>query len=412
MWKQGVKVTTLSTQYGIPRSTLYYWLARSKTHHTYQRIKSIPRRVRRKVTDAVKAAVLNKRREYPKLGCWRLSEFEYENQTLSPSTIWRITIEAKPPKLPPKLLYILSRFHQLWFIDHMHLRTLPNGQKVYNLIILDGLSRVLLSDEICLSKGALDAVVLLLKAFAKWGRPEQILSDNAKAFTSLLYTLTMATLSISVRYSTPGRPWENPFAEAMVGILRVYFYPRLQHQKSIAGVQKVVTGQTGYYNQRRHWEFRNDSVQTPFGKLGTARGRPLPDNFELSVLAISKRSSRTVDGQGWISFKRYRFYVHCQLSTQRVEIRECIDSLIVIYQSRPVISYQCTRDSSEIESVENIPAFHQHRKIEPSKQLELFDLSDYDLRYVIKRPAYHKRATRADAIQLTFDEILDLKRKQ
>jgi hypothetical protein len=183
--------------------------------------------------------------------------------------------------------------------------------------------------------------LLLLKAFAKWGRPEQILSDNAKAFTSLLYTLTMATLSIGVRYSTPSKPWENPFAESMVGILRVYFYPRIQHQKSIAGVQKVVTEQTGYYNQRRHWEFRRDEVQTPLGKLGTTRGRPLPSDFELSVLAISKRSSRTVGGQGWISFKRYRLYVHCELSTQRVEIRECIDSLVVIYQSRPVVSYQC-----------------------------------------------------------------------
>ena len=294
----------------------------------------------------------------------------------------------------------------------MHLRTLPNGQKVYSLIIQDGLSRVLLSDEVCLSKGALDAVLILLKAFARWGLPEQILSDNAKAFTSLLYTLSMATLRIGVRYSSPGKPWENPFAESMVGILRVYFYPRIQRQKSIAGIQRVVTEQASYYNQRRHWEFRRDEVQTPEGKLGTARGRPLPDDFELSVLDISQRRPRTVDGQGRISFKRYRLYVHAQLEKQRVEICQCIDSLVVIYRSRPVVSYQCTRIKREIKSVQNMPVFHQHRKIEASKQLELFDLSGYELRYVTRRRSYQKRRLKVDAIQLTIDEILRPKRKR
>ena len=408
LWKEGVKVSTLSAQYGIPRSTIYYWIARYETHRTYERIKSISHRITRKVTDTVKDAVLKKHREYPKLGCWRLSLFEYDNQTLSPSTIWRIRHEAKPPKRPPEVSYVLSRYHQLWFIDHMHLLTLPNGQKVYSLIVLDGLSRVLLSDEICLSKGALDAVRILLKTFAQWGLPEQILSDNAKAFTSLLYTLVMATLRIKVRYTTPGKPWENPFAESMVGKERVYFYPHLQRQKSVSGISTIYTGKTAYYNQRRHWEFRKDEVQTPLDKLGNARGRPLPEDFSLSLLAVSKRSPRTVDGQGRISFKRYRLYVHRDLLRQCVEIRECLDSLVVIYQSGAVVSYECQRNRREIASVENAPVFHDNRAIEKSPQLELFDETAFStpLRYVQKRPRNRKRKRiPTDAIQLLIEGL-------
>ena len=89
----------------------------------------------------------------------------------------------------------------------MHLRTLPDGQKVYSLVIIDGMSRVLLSDEVCLSKGARDAVLILLRAFVRWGLPEEILSDNAGAFISLLYPLFLAMLQVKISYTTPGHPW-------------------------------------------------------------------------------------------------------------------------------------------------------------------------------------------------------------
>ena len=212
LWQGGTKIKTLSNQYGIPRSTIYYWIARHKTHRTYQRVKSIPRRVHKKVTEAVKAAVLAKHVEYPKLGCWRLSLFAYENQTLSHTTIWRIITEAKQPKHPPQILYLLLRFHQIWFIDHCHLRTLPSGEKIYTLIVIDGFSRVLLSDEVILSKSAKDVCFVLMRAFARFGLPEAIVSDNAKAFISLLYTVLLARLSVTVRHITPGCPWENPYA--------------------------------------------------------------------------------------------------------------------------------------------------------------------------------------------------------
>ena len=58
----------------------------------------------------------------------------------------------------------------------------------------------------------------------------------------------------------------------------------------------MYTEKTDYYNHRVHWAFRNDEVKTPLGKLGSAMGRPLPEDFELSLLATGKRFTRTVDG--------------------------------------------------------------------------------------------------------------------
>lgn len=402
--KEQESVVAISEQYGIPRSSLYYWTSRLEAYQTYENLSTAPHKTHGKITEEVKAAVIEKHRKNPRLGSWRLSLFEYEGQTPGHTSIWLILMEARRTRLPPKYLYHLTHPYQIWFIDHMHLRTLPDGQKVYSLIVLDGFSRVLMSDEICLSKGARDACLILLRAFARWGLPEEIISDNAKAFTSLLYRLLMGVLRVKVGYITPGHPWENPFAESFIGTLRAYFYPHTQRQKTVAGIQRVYTQKTDYYNHRVHWEFRRDEVKTPLGKLGAARGHPMPEDFELRFLATGKRFTRTVDGQGRISWRRYRLYVRAELKKEKIEIREFFDSLVIVYHSGTVVSYECTHERSEVSSVYNTPVFHDHPGIESSKQLELFDLSQLKLRYVSRRPPNQKHPT-GNGIQLVIEGL-------
>ena len=286
----------------------------------------------------------------------------------------------------------------------MYLRTLPNGQKAYSLIILDGFTRFMLTDEICLSKTARDACLILLRAFTRWGLPEEIVSDNEKSFTSLLYRLLMGVLRVKVNYITPGHPWENPYAESFIGVLRAYFYPHIQRQKTVAGIQRVYANKTDYYNHRVHWEFRKDEVKTPFGKLGDIRGRPMPEDFELKYLATGKRFKRTVDGQGMIYWKHYRLYVKVELKKEKIEIREFFDSLVVVYHSGTVVSYECSHEKSEVSSIFNTPVFHDHPGIESSKQLELFDISQFQLSYVSRRPPNHKNPA-GSATQLTIEGL-------
>ena len=116
----------------------------------------------------------------------------------------------------------------------------------------------------------------------------------------------------------------------------------------------------------------------------------MPDDFELKLLATGKRFKRTVDGQGMISWKCYRLYVKVELKKEKIEIREFFDSLVIVYHSGTVVSYECSYERSEVSSIFNTPVFHDHPGIESSKQLELFDLSQFQLRYVSRRPPNHK----------------------
>ena len=283
---------------------------------------------------------------------------------------------------------------------------------VYSLVVVDGWSRVLLSDEIVLSKGVRDVCVILLSAFAKWGVPKAILSDNAKAFTSLLYTLLLGVLRVKVYYTASGHPWENPYAKSLIGTLRAYFYPHVQRQKTPKGLQRVYREKTDYYNHRVHWGFRHDEIKTPADKLGAVKGRLLPENFSLSLLAVGKRYQRTVNGDGRISWKRYQLYVRVDLSKEKVEIREFFDTLVITYRSATLVSYECVHHNSQIESVKNTPVFHEQSGIDDSPQLELFDLSGYQLRYVYRRPPYRRNRIKADATQLVISEVLSPKSKK
>jgi hypothetical protein len=88
-----------------------------------------------------------------------------------------------------------------------------------------------------------------------------------------------------------------------------------------------------------------------------------------------------------------------ELKKEKIEIREFFDSLVVIYKSGTLASYECAHERSQISSVSNTPVFHDHPGVESSTQLELFDLSRFPLRYVSRRPPNQKQP-RESAIQL------------
>ena len=137
---------------------------------------------------------------------------------------------------------------------------------------------------------------------------------------------------------------------------------------------------------------------------------PLP--FSLEVVETKKHVSRTIDGQGRISWNRYRLYVCTELAREKVEIHEFFTSLVVTYKSGPVVTYQYSYEESgaKITSIETTPVLHDHSGIEKSPQLELFDITDFasQMRYVTRRPPNQKRRTfPIDATQLVLEAIGD-----
>ena len=73
----GETVIAICQQYGVAESTFYDWLSRYSTHETFENLSRAPRQTHPKVTQPVKEQVIEKHKHNPRLGCWRLSLFDY-----------------------------------------------------------------------------------------------------------------------------------------------------------------------------------------------------------------------------------------------------------------------------------------------------------------------------------------------
>jgi transposase InsO family protein len=74
--------------------------------------------------------------------------------------------------------------NELWHLDFKGPLTLLNGRKVWLLVVIDDFSRFCLGIHVCASACA-DTVIAALQAdFTQYGKPQEILTDNALAFTS------------------------------------------------------------------------------------------------------------------------------------------------------------------------------------------------------------------------------------
>ena len=90
-----MSVVAISQQYYVPRCTFYYWISRYEEYQTYENRSSAPHHTHGKVTEEMKAAVLEKYSRNRRLGRWRLSLFDYEGQKFGSTTVWLILVEAR-----------------------------------------------------------------------------------------------------------------------------------------------------------------------------------------------------------------------------------------------------------------------------------------------------------------------------
>lgn len=146
--------------------------------------------------------------------------------------------------------------NELWHLDFKGPLTLLNGQKVWLLVVIDDFSRFCLSIHVCESACA-DAVIAALQAdFAQYGKPKEILTDNALAFTSVWQDSVgkldtfLDEENVSHKLISAYYPESNGKAEAFIKIVST----ECLKMKDFANLQEIetfVTQFVTYYNQYR-----------------------------------------------------------------------------------------------------------------------------------------------------------------
>ena len=109
--------------------------------------------------------------------------------------------------------------NHVWTYDFVHDAT-QDGRKLRFLTVIDEHNRRGLAVEVRRSFKAIDVLGVLEHAFARYGAPVYLRSDNGSEFIADTVKTWLADAGVQTHYIDPGSPWQNAFGESFNGTLR------------------------------------------------------------------------------------------------------------------------------------------------------------------------------------------------
>jgi putative transposase len=234
-------MTELATAYGISRKTAYYWV-RCYEREGPGRLAGASRRphtLPRATPEDIVAQVVAARRQHPTWGAGKLRDWLRRR---APATAWpcRDTIHAlltragavrqrrcaRRPIAPPHHLTVPTAPNLVWTVDFKGQFWTGDGTLCYPLTLRDAYSRYILRCTALSSIRTVETRPQLARAFAEYGLPARIRSDNGPPFgaPTLAGLSSLAVwwlrLGILPERSRPGRPGDNGAHEQFHRILK------------------------------------------------------------------------------------------------------------------------------------------------------------------------------------------------
>lgn len=225
-----VTMAELCAAYGISRKTGYKWLQRYLADGAagLAERSHAPLRPGRVTPPALAEKIVEQRQARPHWGprkiVAKLAQLHPELAWPSHATAGAILkraglVDARRRRrrvpLRPGDLVVPERPNQVWAVDHKGWVRLKDGTRCEPFTVTDGYSRFLIALAPTGSTRAAEVRAVLERAFAEYGLPEMIRSDNGPPFASAsptaLSALSVWWARLGIRHERirPGKPQEN-----------------------------------------------------------------------------------------------------------------------------------------------------------------------------------------------------------
>jgi putative transposase len=332
-------MTELCEHYEISRKTGYKWLARYREAGAEGLVarSHSPLQHGRATAPAVVAAIEALREKRPTWGprkiMAKLSELQPEVAWPSASTAGELLKRAGlvsgrrlRRRAPPRLGELTQPCHanHVWRADHKGWIRLGDGTRTEPLTVTDGFSRYLLSLSATTSTQETEAQPLFEQAFAAYGLPEVIRSDNGPPFASTgvtgLTRLTVWWIKLGIRHERidPGSPQQNggherfhrTLLEAMAPVAR----DRAEQEQRFAAFARD-------YNEERPHEALGQHVPAAFYRRSD---RTMPAHLPEPAYP-AEVAARQVRSTGEIKWRGDLVYISRALTGEAVGVEETED---------------------------------------------------------------------------------------
>lgn len=340
-------MTELAVQYGISRKTGYKWLERYEADGAVG-LRDHSRRPHQSphATDPeLIEALLAVRRRHPRWGAKKLLAVAGRRD---PDAAWpsRTTVctvlkqrgcvpsrrrPARSPHAPASPLPPITAVNQVWTTDFKGEFRTGDGVYCYPLTLRDGFSRFVLRCDGLLGRTGEATRQRFARAFAEYGLPDRIRSDNGGPFASPglrgLSSLSVwwIRLGIIPERIAPGHPEQNGSHEQFHRVLKAE--TTRPPAPNCAAQQQRFRRFVREYNEERPHEALNDQ---PPAMSYTPSRRPLPTRVP-PVDYPGHMDVRLVSSNGCISWKSAPLFVATPLAGEHVAFEEIDDGLWTVH---------------------------------------------------------------------------------
>jgi transposase InsO family protein len=240
------------------------------------------------------------------------------------STIWRILsrrgfVRPQPQKRPRSSwrTFCADQPNERWQADITHWR-LADGSEISILNILDDHSRLSLSSHARRATTGQDVVSSFRKAFAQWGIPAGVLTDNGAVFTGkqrgegrVALEVELGVLGVKFSHSRPYHPQTCGKVERLHQTQKKWLAAQ-PTAATIAALQRQLDRFADYYNTRR--PHRALDRRTP---MEAYLGRPKAIPTGVKIPAHYRVRNDTIDSGGTVTLRHNSRLHHIGLGANR-----------------------------------------------------------------------------------------------
>jgi transposase InsO family protein len=348
---EGATVTDVARRYGVARQTVHEWLARYANGGGLAGLadrSSRPESCPHQMSAVVEARVLALRRAHPGWGPSRIV-WQLERDSVAPlpgrSSVYRALVrhglvEAKKRKRRREdyRRWERGRAMELWQMDVMGRVHLADGVEVKVVTGLDDHSRFVVSAKVVARATARPVCQALGEALARYGIPDQILTDNGKVFTArfgtgpgpVMFDRICADNGIRHLLTAPYSPTTTGKVERLHKTMRAEFFtPKDRAFATIAELQQALDAWVGEYNTTRPHQSCGGRPPIERFRLAnrsltadtTAAAGPPPAPTAAPVAAKRPAGvSRWVNAAGKISLAGFSYHVGATYAGEPVEV--------------------------------------------------------------------------------------------
>ena len=340
-------MTQLCVQYGISRKTGYKWVTRAERHGLDGLAEASRRPRGHPATTApqVVAAILAARRQFP---CWSgdtlvrwLARQDPQTEWPSRTTAYEILqraglVRARRRRLralvqPRAPLQPAHAPNELWTTDFKGEFRTRDGRYCHPLTVRDAFSRQVLRCDALLVPTSADTRRRFERAFAEFGLPLRIRSDNGRPFASTglagLSRLNVwwLRLGIALERIAPGHPEQNGSHEQFHAVLKAG--TTRPPAATACGQQRRFDAFRRVYNEQRPHQALGGRVPAD---LYRPSPRPLPQRLPAIEYPLHWEV-RWVASNGDIAWRSRRLFVSAALAEQPLAFEEIDDGLFTVW---------------------------------------------------------------------------------